>query len=594
MTVPSIIVPDFLRPASPPPGAHRYGKLTFDKDYFFILTGESLLLEFAKRLFPGAKLIGRKSIQFRTSRREVSDLNWLLQRFPVEIQCDEFEEHRQEVVKQFNQRIAGDDHKRTTPPVEFVGKLYPYQEEAVSFLTINKRTLLADGMGLGKTWSSLGATATAGKYPVLIVCQTQVQKQWQRVIGALFNLPCKGQPGLFDSPFDTAVKRGQALAPILKGQTPYDIPDTPFTIIHYGLLSWWDNKLHDRGYPVVIYDEIQELRHTGSQKYSAASLRSSDAEYVWGLSGTPIFGYGIEIWSVMNAIEFHCLGSKEAFSREWCTGYHEKVVASPRTLNEYLVREGLMMRRKAEDVSVYLPKVARHIQDVEHDNELYERLISAARASASAYDQSDKETRFKLSGEIERNARRAAGVAKAPFVADFIAALMKGGERPLVYAWHHDVHDILQERLKEYSPAVINGRSDKDANLKRYINGKTDLMMLSLRSAAGMDGLQHRATCCVFAELDWAPAVHSQAETRIARIGVDKTMGEIPSFYCVARTGYDEIMLDVLGLKTGQFVGLMGDEPEDLQEQKAAEQKAASRIRRLIDKLTGVEEKNAE
>ena len=91
----------------------------------------------------------------------------------------------------------------------------------------------------------------------------------------------------------------------------------------------------------------------------------------------------------------------------------------------------------------------------------------------------------------------------------------------------------------------------------------------------------------MFAELDWSPAVHGQCETRIARIGVSEDVEIVPSYYCVSRSGFDEVIIDVLGVKTGQFKDIMGDEPEDAAEQKRAEEMAASRIKRLIEKLTG-------
>jgi SNF2 family DNA or RNA helicase len=578
-------VPDFLQP--PSFEGHKYGELTY-KNNRFRIAGEPILLEFAKRVFPGARVYKRKSISFPGSFRIISDLNWLMMRFPVEVKCKEYETTRAAAVDRYLRRANGEDRKRTVPPAGFLGKLYPYQEVAVSFLATNRRAILGDGMGLGKTWSALGAAATVAEYPVLVVCQTHVQLQWQRVIGALFNMHGGEQLGFYDSAFELACRRGTKIAPILKGQKPYKIPETPFSITHYGLLQWWGEALRERGYSVVIFDEIQELRHIGTQKYSQASLLSDDATYVWGLSGTPVYGYGSEIWSVLNAVEFHCLGSQEAFTREWCTGYGEKIVENPQALNGQLVREGYMLRRKAEDVSIELPKVVRHVQDVDHDRALFDDLIGNARAMADSYKLASFTAKGQISRDIERESRLASGISKANFVADFVAALLESGERPLVYAWHHRVHDILRERLQTYWPASITGRetaSAKAKNLQRYIDGKTNLVILSLRSAAGLDGLQHRATCCVFAELDWSPAVHGQAETRIARIGVDKLVEEVPSYYCVARNGYDEVMIDVLGVKTSQFVGLMGDEPEDREEAQAAEERAQRRIQKLIDRL---------
>jgi len=364
----------------------------------------------------------------------------------------------------------------------------------------------------------------------LVVCQTHVQNQWQRMIGTLFDLAgATVTEGM--NPFRVAKERGKKMAPILKSQTPYKIPDTPFAIIHYGLIAYWERALRKRGFKTVIFDEVQELRHTGTAKYSAASNLSTVAEDVWGLSGTPVYGYGAEIWSVMNAIDFHCLGSHEAFTREWCTGYGEKIVSDPQALNGHLSREGLLLRRRADDpdVAIDLPQVVRKVEDLNHDEILYDKLIGSARECAKRYDGAGFTTKGRLARMMDTQGRKATGVSKAAYVAEFVESLIEAGERPLVYAWHHQVHDIYKERLGKYNPAVFTGKEtpkQKEYFLEKYSEGEMPMALLSLRSAAGLDGLQHHASMCVFGELDWSPAIHcfdekTEVLTRDGFKGVD-------------------------------------------------------------------------
>lgn len=582
--------PDYLK--EPTNVGYKYGDLYYRKGRF-ILSGEPVMMEFAKRVFPGAQVGGyRKTgkLSFGRSSREVSDLNWMMMRFPLNVHCKEYlDKARDTAIDRWFGLATGNNLKPTTPPSEFLGKLYPYQEEAVTFMTSNRRVLLGDSMGLGKTWSALGAVAQSKMYPCLVVCQAHVQLQWQRAIGSLFDMGSEYQKSLFDTDFDVSIKRGKVLAPILRGRTSYRIPRLPFSIIHYGLIAWWEEELLANGFKTVIYDEIQELRHSDTKKYSTASLLSGNAEHVYGLSGTPIYGYGSEIWSVTNAVDFNCLGSQEAFGREWCDGYGSKIVKDPKALHGHMVREGLLLRRKYDDVMPDLPKVIRRVQDLQQDDELYEQLIETAKRRADVWLTSSFTEKGRLAREIEGETRQAAGIAKAKYVAEFVASLIEAGEKPLVYAWHHAVHNILRETLARYEPSFITGKqtqAQKDRAIRKFVNGDNDIVILSLRSASGIDGLQYRATCCVFAELDWSPAVHGQSETRIARIGVDSTVKEVPAYYCVSRSGFDEIILDVLGVKKGQFLGLMGDEPEDEQEEYIASQRIASRIKLLVEKLT--------
>ena len=582
--------PDYLK--EPTNIGYKYGDLYYRKGRF-ILSGEPVMMEFAKRVFPGAQVGGYRrtgKLSFGRSSREVSDLNWMMMRFPLNVHCKEYlDKARDTAIDRWFGLATGNNLKPTTPPSEFLGKLYPYQEEAVTFMTSNKRVLLGDSMGLGKTWSALGAVAQSKMYPCLVVCQAHVQLQWQRAIGSLFDMGSGYQKSLFDTDFDISIKRGKSLAPILKGRTSYRIPRLPFSIIHYGLIAWWEEELLANRFKTVIFDEIQELRHSDTKKYSTASLLSGEAEHVYGLSGTPIYGYGSEIWSVTNAVDFNCLGSQEAFGREWCDGYGSKIVYDPKALHGHMVREGLLLRRKYDDVMPDLPKVIRRVQDLEQDDELYEQLIETAKRRADVWLTSSFTEKGRLAREIEGETRQAAGIAKAKYVAEFVASLIEAGEKPLVYAWHHAVHNILRETLARYEPSFITGKqtqAQKDRAIRKFVNGDNDIVILSLRSASGIDGLQYRATCCVFAELDWSPAVHGQSETRIARIGVDATVKEVPAYYCVSRSGFDEIILDVLGVKKGQFLGLMGDEPEDEQEEYIASQRIASRIKLLVEKLT--------
>lgn len=99
-------------------------------------------------------------------------------------------------------------------------------------------------------------------------------------------------------------------------------------------------------------------------------------------------------------------------------------------------------------------------------------------------------------------------------------ALLENGERVLLFAHHHAVMDIYRQELHAFSPAFITGResgAQKEEAAARFMQGRTNLCCVSLRAASGLN-LQ-RASCVVFGELDWSPAVHSQAEDRAHRIG---------------------------------------------------------------------------
>lgn len=112
------------------------------------------------------------------------------------------------------------------------------------------------------------------------------------------------------------------------------------------------------------------------------------------------------------------------------------------------------------------------------------------------------------------------------------------------------------------------------------MTGRTNLCCISLRAASGLN-LQ-RASCVVFGELDWSPAVHSQAEDRAHRMGQTDS---ILCYYLVSAGGSDQEMQDALGLKVSQFVGLMGDAPQSQSDALAGAQEAHQYIEKLVKRL---------
>ena len=110
--------------------------------------------------------------------------------------------------------------------------------------------------------------------------------------------------------------------------------------------------------------------------------------------------------------------------------------------------------------------------------------------------------------------------------------------------------------------------------------GRTDVLCISLRSASGLN-LQ-RATCVVFGELDWSPAVHSQAEDRAHRIGQEDSL---LCYYLVSPQGSDAVMQEALGLKVSQFVGLMGDTPQSAEAAALAAGQARRHVEELVRRL---------
>jgi SWI/SNF-related matrix-associated actin-dependent regulator 1 of chromatin subfamily A len=576
-----ILLPDYMK--DPGPSNYYYGTLTYNgRSKSWVIKGEPCVCQMAKRLFPGSKGKRRGSVRFTANKRIIGDLNWLMLRYPLEIRnADrwkaEIEKAREYVLKR--ERNNRYPLKASPPKLYFKGDLMEFQKEGLGFLLQNNRSLLADEMGLGKTVQALAYLAEKQSWPVVLVVPPHLVTNWQREIERFLSLPVKQDSGSI-----SGVKTSSPDVHVIRGLKPYELPPAHIYIIHYLLLRGWKNVLPQAGFQTIIFDEIQELRRTGSEKYSSASLLADSCDNVFGLSGTPIYNKGGEIWNVMNILDYHCLGDWDSFSREWCYGYGNGIVIDPALLGEYLRREGLIFRRTKDKVLKELPPKRRLVQEIDSDARVYDALmentLDKLKLLESATEEFDKR---RLADQICQEERQATGIAKAPYVSAFVRALLEGEEKVLLFAHHHKVMDIYKKELKAHKPAFITGRESnkqKDQSVQRFMEGKTNICVISLRAASGLN-LQ-RATCVVFGELDWSPAIHSQAEDRAHRMGQQDS---ILCYYLVTSRGSDQDIQEALGLKVSQFVNMMGDRYESQEDRLLAQTAADLHIQKVIERL---------
>ena len=561
-------LPGYLQDA--PQTGHVYGTLSYNRrSKCWTIKGEPCVTEMATRLFPGSER-RRGEARFTANRRMIGDVNWLMMRYPLEV-APRDRELWKKALAQAREHVllraqAEKLPRRSTPPEgTFEGELREFQKEGLSFLLANPRTLLADEMGLGKTVQALACLAATKEFPALVVVPPHLLRNWQTEIARFLRIEGKA-----------------ARVCVLTGLKPYQPPEADVYVIHYLLLRGWKQVLPQMGFRMVIFDEIQELRHGGTEKYSAASLLAEGCERVIGLSGTPIYNKGSEIWNVVNILDYHCLGDWESFTRAWCDGYGNHLVRDPALLGDHLRREGLILRRTKEEVLTELPPKRRFVQEIDSDDKVYRELMRPVmdKLGSLLALHPDAKERAMLEEQVGRGERQATGVAKAPFVAAFVRALEDSGEKVLLFAHHHAVMDIYRKELAAYRPVFITGREStgqKEEAVARFMEGRTNLCVISLRAASGLN-LQ-RASCVVFGELDWSPAVHSQAEDRAHRMGQKDS---ILCYYLVAPQGSDRDMQDALGLKVSQFVALMGDQTPKLSSVQDAQKAAKAHIEAML------------
>lgn len=533
-----------------------YGELRLEGDNWILDKIEPHVSIRLKQLFPR---IPKQAVPpYRIPHTDIldADIDWFTSRYPLSISdADRAALHGGRLV--FEQKQA--DMERillpTFTPAAVVG-LRPgevqrhYQAQAVALLQRRRTLLLGDEGGLGKTYTAgQFLCSTPDALPALVVCDAHMPQQWKDKLEAHTTL--RVHIITVGTPTIARVVKGKRI------KEPYALPPADVYVLAISKLAGWVEVIATGMFKAVIYDEPQSLRTgTGTQKGGAAKVASRMAHYRLGLTATPIYGYGVEIWNVMQFFDDAVLGSYEDFLREWTSPQSGKL-KDPVALGAYLREQHVFLRRLKGDVGLELPKVSRIVEHVEHDAKSLTSIEDLARRLATRATTGEFTERGQAVRELDMLVRQQTGVAKAKAVALFVRLLLEADEPVILWGWHREVYDIWLSELKEFDPAMYTGSetpSRKARNLEAFIAGETNLLIMSLRSGAGVDGLQHRCSTGVFGELDWSPGIHQQCIWRIDR---DGQKSPVTAFFLVTDDGSDPPIMEVLGIKASEAQGVI-------------------------------------
>ena len=458
---------------------------------------------------------------------------------------------------------------QAVPSKQFRGELLDFQREGLDFLMKSSgNALLADEMGLGKTVQTLAyLSKEKNAFPALVIAPLVTLTNWQREIEKFLKKKSRNGKVLdHDHPSSVMIRNGKQ----------NDIGEYDFYIINYELLHKRLPDLLKLNIRAVICDEVQHLRSKTTQKYAAVKkLAAKDGvKFRVGLSGTPIYNRGSEIWPIVDILKPGLLGSFKEFCEYFCY-VNEKgkaiVLENKReSLRDQLTKH-VMLRRKKSDVLKELKDKVRYPEVIAADEKFYKDELDKIWRKLEE-EQKYAQTAFDKSASYHRaieSERQAAGLAKLKHVTNFVNDIMEIEESVVVFCHHRAIHDLLHQHLAKYNPAsIIGGQTDKhrDSEITRFQSGDTKLMIAGLR--AGNVGINlTTASYVIFAELDWSPAIHRQAEDRLHRIGQKNT---VFAYYLVGNGTLDEHVVDILTDKTFEIDSILDAKTESFENKERA------------------------
>lgn len=544
-----------------------------------------------KQLFPKIPKHKAKLFSLQDSQEVAADLLWFTKRYALKA-SDKDLRYLKMRSREYHKKQE-EAHSILLPdyiPAVRVGlmpnqSLRDYQLVGLDLLESVKRLLVIDDVGLGKTYLGLGVGLLPNALPMVIVVEPHLQEQWCEKAAEFINL---------------SVHKA-------KGNKPYKLPQADIYVFKYSQLSSWVDVLTAGWVKAIIYDEIQQLRRGGeSQRGMAALAINQTVPIVVGLTATLIYNYGIEAFNICNMVRKEVLGSRDEFLREWCTRDYGQandkgIVADPDALGSYLRESRVLIRRTKADVGQVAKQLEPHIEWVAPnmkkvaDMEVLAEQLAVKTLSGSYVE------RGQAARDFDLKMREMTGIAKAHSVAAYVRMFIESGTPVVLFGWHRAVYDIWAKELADLNPLFYTGSESqvqKERNKKAFVNGESELLIMSLRSGAGTDGIQHRCSTVIFGEEDWSPQVMTQC---IGRLDRDGQADSVFVFHAVTQYGSDPEMLSILGVKSSQARGIqdpgskvVGKQVDQDRIKKLAESYLAGRGVKVPEKVKSLKDADVE
>ena len=563
--------------------SREYGACTYQGGTWHITATPDVAVRL-RQIFPRAAVAADGTLRLRHTPQIADELAWVMDRWPLSMTDPDMAmltaaaQEQRRIEEGVGAILGGSSSLNHGTLLEPRLALRPYQAQARDLALETGALLLADDLGVGKTISGLSILGDPNLRPLLVVTPNgRLLRQWLRELAKVW-------PDLRGIILDTV--RPYSLNDPILGD-----PDVIVTNYHPKLAGW---ASHLQGYvKSVVFDEVQELRHAGTAKYHAAQDVAAAATVRIGLSATPCYNYGGEIYNIMDVLNPGGLGTPAEFAREWCDSGQltdKSRVTNPEALRAHLSRNGLYLRRTRSDVAIHLPPSQQLHHVVPYDADIIAGVMPGAQDMARRVldAAATQEERWAAASSLDAMMRQATGLAKAPYVAAFARLVLETQQKCIIFGWHQDVYSVWEDLLAEYGVVRYTGtETDRQKNraVDNFLRGPARVMLMSLRSGAGIDDIQKVCSTTIHGELDWSPGPHQQCDGRVDRPGQQHP---VHAYYCIADGGSDPLVWEVQAQKREEQDRLLLTADEYAQRPHAGGMDTADHVAAMARQILGL------
>ena len=474
--------------------------------------------------------------------------------------------------------------REQTAELEMLPELHPelfefvnargYQLADIRFMAEAPHPLNCNEPGTGKTVETLGAIYESGleQGPVLIIAPyTALDATWGDTLATWVGVPVAtssaagaNRAAVINSLLDTAAAGHPCFLVVNPESIKLDRHgNAPFPAIY------------DIQWNVVVIDEFHKMGLNNPKTLFFKSVRKLKADKRILLSGTPMGGKPIKLWSALNFLYPEEFGSKWQFAQNWLqifnNGFGQEIgdVLRHRREEFSMMMGEYMVRRLKSDIMKWLPpkqyitkwvrlegtqlaqyKTWEQNTEIEIEEEhlsatsilaVYTRLRQFANAEQEieymGYNEEREREEFRL--HPTQNS------AKLRMLWDILDELgipdHEGTEQVVIFSQFTQFINVAAEWLRDKGVelGVITGEvkgTDRAPLVRDFQAGKFRVMLMNTQ-AGGVSITLDRADTVIFLDETWNPDDQTQAEDRVHRGTKDR---QVTVYKLLAKDTIDE------------------------------------------------------
>lgn len=403
--------------------------------------------------------------------------------------------------------------------IEYKTKPYPYQELMTALIVSKRKAFIFGGVGTGKSKASIDAVVQLWRksnvQKALVVCPASIMWNFKNEVGIHSNL-------------DATVVSG----PLKKRQEAIITSDSVFDILNYEMVGKLSDVIQDKGYDMVIFDEIHYCKSRTSTRSKACYKISRDIPIRIGLTGTIISNDYEDLFMPYKIVDDLVLGTNytmfknrffltsKAFGYDEVVGYKnedelKKLIATnsikfdirdvikdlpPETISHKVVRLSPASNRLYKNLKTTM--IADYKGGKISATNVLERLLRLSQLTSGFIKNPEDEICDNVSSEK----------------LDILKEILTGtSDKAIVFCRFRHSIDRVRDMCESLglSCYVYDGRTkEKDLYLK-FNADDTRVWIAQLSKSEGYS--IPSARYCIFYELDYSRRNHIQAKGRILR-----------------------------------------------------------------------------